>query len=408
MKLFDNKQGNDLDCMCYMESNYSYLNRSARPELKKIRNLLEEWFKNYPDSVKTNLKSRFIDNNDSNHNSAFFELFLHELLIKLGCEVQIEPSVTGTQKRPDFLVNTPDGFQFFLEAVLATGESIEESANRARINQVYDTLNRMKSPDFFIVIKLNGAPSSPPPGKKLRKDLEKWLSSINPNDPVFKTNDIDLLPSFPFSHDGWDISFIPIPKKKEYGNEESIRPLAMWLPEKPHLVKTDIQIRDAVNRKARKYGKLDIPYLIAVNVLGDDAVFGHEKIDVMNALFGQEVITIQENLQTKEISHKLTRCRNGAFISGNGPINTRVSGVLVSFKLSPSSLTKTNLHLYHNPWAEKPYNLILNCLHQEVPKSEDGQTSRMVSVKGKLISQIFNLPDEWPWDNRDLPTIVFP
>jgi hypothetical protein len=53
--------------------------------------------------------------------SAFFELFLHELLLRLGCNVEVHPDPgTGSSRRPDFLVTDPDGQQFFLEAVLAT------------------------------------------------------------------------------------------------------------------------------------------------------------------------------------------------------------------------------------------------------------------------------------------------
>jgi len=50
-----------------------------------------------------------------------------------------------------------------MEAVLATDESAEAAAARARMHRVYDTLNRrLNSPHFFIGMTVRGAPATPP------------------------------------------------------------------------------------------------------------------------------------------------------------------------------------------------------------------------------------------------------
>ena len=38
---------------------YTYYNDSARDDIDCIRNLIESWFENYPDSEKEDLKARF-------------------------------------------------------------------------------------------------------------------------------------------------------------------------------------------------------------------------------------------------------------------------------------------------------------------------------------------------------------
>jgi len=50
-------------------------------------------------------------------------------------------------------VTPPAGNPFYLEAVLATGESETAAAARARLNSVYDVLNALECPNFFISVR---------------------------------------------------------------------------------------------------------------------------------------------------------------------------------------------------------------------------------------------------------------
>src|SRR6266508_6440058 len=83
------------------EPHFTYWNRSARPLARHIRQELELWYAHYPDGTN-DLRSRFRSADDVQHQAAFFELFLHELLLRLGCTVEIHPAVPGTSKRPEF------------------------------------------------------------------------------------------------------------------------------------------------------------------------------------------------------------------------------------------------------------------------------------------------------------------
>lgn len=160
MRLFDDILRKDTGPAFYSEDYFTYLNRSARPEAEKVRWLLETWFSHYPQKEQVELRERF----RMAELSAFYELFLHELLLKLGCEVEIHPQKEDADgKHPDFLVKPPDGYCFYIEAVLATGESKEEEAARNRINTVYDCINDLNSPNFFIGINhVKGTPRTQP------------------------------------------------------------------------------------------------------------------------------------------------------------------------------------------------------------------------------------------------------
>ena len=104
MTLFD-KEAHDLGTRAkrYGEPRFEYYNHSSRPAIGQIREVLENWFSGYPDLGKSDLRGRFKSNDDRSHDGAFFELYLHEVLRKLGYEVQVHPLV-DKPTHPDFVV----------------------------------------------------------------------------------------------------------------------------------------------------------------------------------------------------------------------------------------------------------------------------------------------------------------
>jgi hypothetical protein len=72
----------------------------------------------------------------------------------MGFEVQVHPNLSGDRKTHPDLLALKDGQRcFYLEATLA-GPSGEGLGEQARIKQVYDILNEMRSPNFFVGIRL--------------------------------------------------------------------------------------------------------------------------------------------------------------------------------------------------------------------------------------------------------------
>src|SRR4051812_46909014 len=115
MDLFDNIERQDKGPARHLEDSFSYYNRSARVGIAKIRAQLQEWFERYPRSDEAELAARF----RADFQPAFFELFLHELSLRLGLEVTVHPDVgDGMSTRPDFLLSEPGGTTY-LEARVA-------------------------------------------------------------------------------------------------------------------------------------------------------------------------------------------------------------------------------------------------------------------------------------------------
>src|SRR5436190_15863405 len=116
MQLFDEIFRTDLGPASYAESEYSFLNRTARSDFARVREVLEEWFTRYSPIERADLSARFRSDINHQHQAAFFELFLHELLLRLGCQITIHPKIPGTSKVLDFLAKPQNAQPFYVEA----------------------------------------------------------------------------------------------------------------------------------------------------------------------------------------------------------------------------------------------------------------------------------------------------
>lgn len=388
MRLFDKIKGSGSEVASYTLPNFVFLNRTSREEFARIRDLLEVWFEHYPITEQPEFRSRFRSSNDFQHRAAFFELFLHELLLRLGCKLKLHPSLDKTTKAPDFLVEPQESHKFYLEATVATGETANETAARARENTVYEVLDRLvQSPDYFLSLSISGSPESPPPARKLANYLNSQLSLLDYDEIIgsYNRDGFQFLPRWDFDHDGWHIEIQPIPKMKLRG-KNGVRPIGARSTDF-RMIDNWTPIRDSIVEKGRKYGDLDIPYVIAVNALEPA-----DTIDIVQALFGQEEYIIDVSGTSSEASEpKLRRKPNGAWVGPKGPQYTRISAVLMVTRLSTYNIPRADLCLYHNPWAQKPYRSVLTQLHRAIPI--DG---KIRWVDGKDVGNILELYPSWP------------
>lgn len=388
MPLFDSIPRDFKGPRPYSEPQFIFLNRSAWPESERIRDLLEKWFVLYPRKEQEELRSRFRSDNNKQHYSANYELFLHALLLELGYEVEIHPDVSDVEeKHPDFIAKSKKGNKFYIEAVLVTDESDEEAAAKARQNIVYDSINRLNSPNFFIGMKLKGFPNTPPKGRKIRKFLSSNLSGLNPDNlaKILEASGFDALPHWEYNHDGWIIDFFPIPKSPSKRGKPDVRPIGFQMPE-GKILDSRTAIRDAILKKGGRYGKLDLPYVIAVNILTE---YGIDKVDIEEALLGKENYAFD-----KDSCKMIGRIPDGAWFDKSGPRYTRVSAVLLTYPLAMWNFPKAPVRLFHNPCAKLEYTSELTCLPQVIRNHD-----HLKWVDGKSIGEIFKLPANWPFEN---------
>lgn len=198
------------------------------------------------------------------------------------------------------------------------------------------------------------------------------------------------IPRWTYEHDGWEIEFFPIAKSPEMRGNTEVRPIGFQYYGLQGRQDLSSSIKKSISKKTNRYGDFDKPYVIAVNVLN---IFADES-DVKNALFGELFCKVIHSESGLPLQYKPARKPNGIWISKSGPINTRVSAVLFTKRLTPWNIPRAKIRLYHNPWAKKPYSSVLNCLPQMVPQNDE-----LKLIDGENLGKIFGFSFNWPEDN---------
>lgn len=365
---------------------YDELNRSNDPAIAEVRRVLESWFARYDAADQPELRARFQSGIRAQHAGAFFELFLHELLLRLGCRIETHPALSpDIAKRPDFLVTDPLGLQFYLEARVATGESSEEAGKRDLIDRLYQSLGGMASPDYYVGLHLiregKGQPSA--------KDMKKFLSRMMRDYPYeaaiadIQQGGFLALPVWEYrTDDDWIIQFRPIPKPEHSRGSSDIRTLAFEF-EGMEAVDPRKAILAAVENKASKYGKLDLPFVVAINMLE-----WCDAESIIDALYGEEEWVVDTRTHQPNMHG---RKKNGAFMQHGGPANRTASAILIGSPVVPWNVAEAPLRLYLHPFATRPLEGVLAELDRVVFGSTGPELQR-----GRSAGSVLGLPAGWP------------
>jgi hypothetical protein len=368
MSIFDKTERHDTSAANFTAPQFDYLNRSARKSAEIIRNSIEGWFKKFPEDGKGELEKRLRSNNDTQFLSAYFELYINALLQKLQSSVEIHPVVGKESKRPDFIVTDISKKKWILETTLAKDQSDSEEATEARKNVVYDSISKLDTSDFFIGMDLKGDPKTPPPGRLIRGFLNDKLKDLNVDALRKKLEEegYESMPRWLFEYEAWHIDFYPIPKSKITREKDGNGCIGIMSHE-PRWIDTSASIKRSIKKKATEYGEIQLPYVIAVNCMG---IFVNRN-SILDALFGKNKYIFKIKQDGTPIGDPdVKRDLNGALISKGGPVNTRVSAILIGNAVTPWNRTESSLMLYHNPYAQRPYNEALCVLDEAIPKSD--------------------------------------
>jgi hypothetical protein len=285
---------------------FEYMNRSARPRAEQARAIIEAWFDRLPDDEKPEFRTRLRQTDDRHFRAALFELYLHELLLRSRFTVEFHPP-SEKGKRLDFKVHRDRVSVFYMEARVA-GDSAERSAKQRIVDAAYDALDRMPCPDFFLYITVEGEPTSPVPVRKgLRMELEHWIGGLDYDAlaAVALAGRMDLLPSYEWAHEGWRLVIRVDPKKPEARGKPGVRPIGVVADGTALCARTDEMISNAVADKAGRYGKLDLPYVVAVNVLDQTGVDGDDIWSGLTKALGGQRTTVSAVLIVPELWHPL-------------------------------------------------------------------------------------------------------
>ena len=372
------------------ESSYAFLDRSARPSIACVRDFLTQAFHRYPQAERDEMVARIRSGEEAHFRSATFEIYLHEALIRLGYQLTSHPDPgTGVAKRPDFLVKDAQGSEFFLEAVLASERDGRNPAAEAMKKSTLGYLNETPHISFVIDLESEGDPTTQPSGKALSQAVHAWLGNLEPNAlrEQLMSNGLDAMPQMTWTHEAWEVRLRAIPLSAE--RRGTTTQLIGAQGDGAKLVNAWEPLRDAVKKKANRYGDLTKPFVVAVN----SDIFNLDQIDEVQALYGEEYWSevIGNPAQSGPGRHP-----NGAWRGPHGPQNRRVSAVWFFNDLTPYTIANRRSTLYINPWAnfEPPEGL------QRIP-TRRVEGNSLVPKPGMDLGTIYGLHTGWPEQARE-------
>jgi len=347
-----------------------------------VRNTLDEWFSRYPGDHSSELTKKF----SSDFSVGFFELLLHELLLRFKYSVDVHPSLETNQRRhPDFRGKTASGNVLFLEAAVVTDESGDEKARNKVLSVLYDQITQMNLPDYYLAIdRIDNPTGRQPSGKKIGHFISERVNDLD-YETVLVLSQLGAtrdLPRLIYREDKIEIEFNIIPVSREMRGRTDHRPIGAY-PGGSRWGGSDPAIRDKIRGKASRYGQLGAAYIIAVNCLGR---FGTNTRDHIRALFGDEEPLFVRSGADLTLRGKV----NAAWYGPNGVQNKRVSAVLLT-RVFPWNLPIAEINLFHNPWADFPYEGPLTQLHRVLLSD-----NKLISLPGKSLGSIFSLENSWP------------
>ena len=267
------------------ESTFEFLQRGGRKEAVEIKQWIESWFQAIPDNRKKGIKKRLKAKHFQQFLGAMFELEIHEIFRRLGCVIEIEPKLPGSDGTVDFRV-IDQSQEFYVEStVCGIGQGTLHSNKNEQdvIEKLRSHLKRLHS-DLWLSAKGELKKSL---GKEVVKPFQDLLDKYTPEEVW------NIHRQYGSQLGSW---FLPTEfREGDWVLEGRLRPAVassgagqVWGPARGGPVDGVKPITTALKKKVRNWKEGEIRdhiFLIAINVchlasFSDDperAIFGHTK-----------------------------------------------------------------------------------------------------------------------------------
>lgn len=381
MELFDHKERRNLKYAKNRHNTYNFYDESAKEEFVRVRERMNDWFSHYPSNHQAQLKSDF----KAQFDSAYFELFIHELFLKQGLIMEPHVGLSTSNKIPDFLA-VKEELEIYIEAKVATDLTEAEVALRDRKDILLDFINEIPCKDFWLSInrlefKTNRNPKIGAVKAYIQASIQNFREELQ--NVEGSQNNPDFIMDYSYSDDCLYMEYALYPSSVEP------EPLIVSEPPVAYWGGSDESIRKAVRNKARRYGPLDKPFIVCVNATSDKYTTARDAFD---AIFGNHWVT-EDGIEV--IHHSDV---NGIF-NNRTPKFSTVSAVFIT-RTNPHNAHCTEHWLLENPSARNPINF--SQLDLSYYKLID---NKIVETKKRGVSQILfgnNLKTEMLLKNETL------
>lgn len=361
---------------------------------------MDEWFGRLPAHAQREIRERFTAPSSGAHLGAFWEMYLHEATSRLGLEVDIDVGRDHAGRRPDLML-TGKGAGFFVEATVALGDGAVSLDERARADQLYAAIERVRNQDFLLHTELRRVGETTPGRRLVADPLDRWLATLDP-DVVRRDADVGgPVPAHMIDGDGWLVRVEAIGKMAELRGDPEMGVIGSRVEGfdtdggGEDLVAKIDDITPLTNVLLKKAGHGyevgDRPFVIAVLCAGDFI----DEHDIAQALFGQ----LESRLSMDSDRSTGRYLPGGLWHEGGGPRYTGVSAVLTARSLTPGGVAVVEPRLWLNPDAVYP----LDPSSLPWKRWEVAANGRLAEHRATTTpAELFGLPADWSVSERDI------
>jgi hypothetical protein len=372
----------DLNPPQHAESQYGLLNRSASAWAERQRLLLSDWFTRAPEKEANDLWGRLTKGDDEQFESAVWELLLHNAYRRSGYQVTVHPDIDGSGRHPDCVVEG-HGERFYLEAVRASArEGVVAEANL--VEHIHKALAGMKTSGPTLRWELLRRGKNTPATRRLCRDLQQWAAELDEAEvmSLWRSRRFYEIPRFTWSSAGWLLRFTPLPIGVRAGRVEQSLVRGYLTGLRCH--DDALRITAALDKKAKHYGPLDAPLVIAVL---SNTESGTEDSDFAEALYGALIGPYTPGMLPA--AHRFERA--GHWCTRQGWRRSHTPQVISAQGLRLSTFGDTRLRLWSTPepgvkFPQQPGWLAPVELTAAGP----------VVGEARRLAELFGLEQDWP------------
>jgi len=360
------------------EQLFEFYNSCGLGGYDQLRSLINVWITAIPEEHRSELITRMRHGGDVAFGAAFCELLIATFVTKSNLKIIFHPDVPESSNHPDFAVVGDDENVLCYVEVTTVNRAAERAKQQNREAVIYNAIDGVNIPSGCLLgYNLIRAGPNSPPTKPLIAAIEVWARE---NEERARTTEV--VGTFTAGEWTFELDLFAGGEPGARGHAIGVASLGGGLIS-PHK-----DIRAALVRKSRRYGKLDAPYLIVI-ADGKEQLFGADTIKtaLTEAVFGDEMAVIVDGRP------RLDYAKNGFWNGPNGPQNRHVSGVLLLPKTNVWDLREEKWQplLAVNPWATLPLPTELKTTARL--EANGGRWTRQAGID---FADTLGVPSQWP------------
>ena len=323
------------------ETAFQFLERGARRKAIPIRDWMEHTFRTLPTEAKPRLKHRLQSSKSAEFLSASFELQVFTLLRRLGCSVDVEPSLPGTRGATvDFLAHHGQD-EFYVEAtVCGLGQGVL-SSNENEEDAVHKLRQGLKDLHSDLWLRAEGHLRRTLGKKRLVQPFQNLLRAHTPDEvrdlhSRLGRFEAETYLSETIREGQWELAGRLDPPRATNGQGH------VWGPARGGAVSAEAPLKRALAKKAQDWRRAPLKeqcFLVAVNICNPDFAWNLDEIRAIHA--------------PDAPIHAGSDTRKSLFAQ----YLSRVAGVLIVDKATLGQEGAARVRLYQNPQRRLP-----NCL----------------------------------------------